>query len=280
MLLRALSATGLIVAGLLAPQAVAVAQVDQQGYVTTDLNLRAGPGTEYPVVVVMRAGSPVYVHGCLDGWYWCDLTIGDYRGWASGSYIAYDYQSQRVPLVQYGPTLGVPIIAFSLGSYWDNHYRARPWYNQRQRWVTHYDRNPPRFRSDYGYGRTPAYNRPDYRRDYRPDRRPPQRVVRPDYRDRDYRDRDRDRRDWNRDNDRRRPTAIQPRREPPRNDPDRVRQQNQNRAYQAPRANRPDYDPRTRNMSPAARQQHRERPLQDRDNFAPGPPRGKRQEGE
>jgi uncharacterized protein YraI len=51
--------------------------------VATDLNVRSGEGTGYPVVAVMPAGSVVDVTGCADGW----CFVGDYGGFASAAYL-------------------------------------------------------------------------------------------------------------------------------------------------------------------------------------------------
>jgi uncharacterized protein YraI len=96
--------------------------------------MRAGPSTEFPVVDVLPDGAPVDVHGCVNGYRWCDETWRDARGWVSASYLQYSYQNRYVPIVEYGPRIDLPIIEFSVGSYWDSHYRGRPWYGQRTRW--------------------------------------------------------------------------------------------------------------------------------------------------
>jgi uncharacterized protein YraI len=47
----------------------------------------------------------------------------------------YPYQNNRVVIVEYGPRLHLPVIAFSLPGYWDSHYRGRPWYRERNQWI-------------------------------------------------------------------------------------------------------------------------------------------------
>ena len=37
-----------------------------------NVSLRAGPDSSYPTVVGLRAGTPVSIAGCVDGWSWCD----------------------------------------------------------------------------------------------------------------------------------------------------------------------------------------------------------------
>ena len=51
--------------------------------VSTDLNVRAGEGVDYPVIVVMPEGRTVDVTGCGDGWCY----VRGYGGYASASYL-------------------------------------------------------------------------------------------------------------------------------------------------------------------------------------------------
>lgn len=99
------------------------------------VNLRAGPGRDYPLVLRVGPGTPLAVQGCVDGYAWCDVVVpGNYRGWVYAGNISYAYQQERVPLLQYGAVIGLPIIGFSLGSYWGDYYRNRPFYRDRGRW--------------------------------------------------------------------------------------------------------------------------------------------------
>ena len=49
---------------------------------TTDLNVRAGPGPQYPVTGVINAGEQATINGCLDGSKWCQVTGANGEGWA------------------------------------------------------------------------------------------------------------------------------------------------------------------------------------------------------
>ncbi|MDR3388702.1 MAG: hypothetical protein P4L92_16770 [Rudaea sp.] len=117
-----------------------------EGYVVSDISLQAGPDTEYPSIVELPAGAQVEVEGCIDGFTWCDVIAGDNRGWVAGSFIQEDYDNQRVVIEDYGPRIGIPIVAFSLGVYWDLHYHNRPFYAQRTEWEGRHiqPRQPPR----------------------------------------------------------------------------------------------------------------------------------------
>jgi uncharacterized protein YraI len=103
---------------------------------TTDVaSVRAGPDTSYPEVAELDAYTPIQVMGCLDDWSWCDVAFGDDRGWVYAPDITYAYQGGYVPFYSYAPGLGVPVVAFSLDSYWGSHYHDRPWYSQREEWA-------------------------------------------------------------------------------------------------------------------------------------------------
>jgi uncharacterized protein YraI len=79
-------AAGVILGAPLAAQA-------QQGqtmtaYPATDLNLRAGPGTQFQVLAVMSTGTPVTVDYCLASDDWCHLWWNGVEGWASANYLS------------------------------------------------------------------------------------------------------------------------------------------------------------------------------------------------
>jgi len=100
----------------------------QTAYLTTAVNIRAGPDSAYPVVARVAPGAPLTVFGCLADWNWCDVAAGPNRGWVYAKFLVYPYQSRRLPIITYGPSLGLPIVTFSVGPYWDSYYRGRPWY--------------------------------------------------------------------------------------------------------------------------------------------------------
>ena len=115
-------------------------QAQQLAYVSKEVNLRAGPSADYPVVAILGAGVNITVEGCMSDYRWCDVSVGPNRGWLYAGNIVYPYQGAHVPLLTYGSAIGIGVIGFSVGSYWDDYYRYRPWYPQRQRWI---DRSYP-----------------------------------------------------------------------------------------------------------------------------------------
>jgi uncharacterized protein YraI len=128
---HAVSAAAFSVA-LVAP-AAATADI---AYTTDDVNMRAGPHTEFPRVVTLRAGVAVTVHGCTYGWTWCDADWEGLRGWISGRYLEYLYEGRRVYLPDHGGTVGLRTITFQFTTYWDRWYRDSPWYGERERWYS------------------------------------------------------------------------------------------------------------------------------------------------
>ena len=61
----------------LALPASALAQIADT---TQDVNVRAGPGRDYPLVAWVVPGTQVTVVGCLADWKSCDVIIGATRG--------------------------------------------------------------------------------------------------------------------------------------------------------------------------------------------------------
>jgi uncharacterized protein YraI len=137
------------VAALLMLPAAAFAQT--QAFTSTSVNLRAGPAPDYPVVSQLPPGVPVTVMGCISGYTWCDVALPNLRGWVYAAALSYPYQGNRVPVLNYGTVIGLPIVTFSIGTYWGNYYRGRPWYHNQSHWA----HRPP----GYGHpsGRPPGH---------------------------------------------------------------------------------------------------------------------------
>lgn len=103
------------------------------GYVTGSVYLRAGPDSSYPRVARLHRGTSVVIEGCVDDWSWCDVSTRNDRGWLSANNLQHEYEGHRVLVPRYGVQIGIPIISFVFGSYWDDHYRSRSWYRDRDR---------------------------------------------------------------------------------------------------------------------------------------------------
>ena len=170
-----------IVVGLVVPAALPA----EVAYTTKTVNLRAGPSRDYELVARAPAGVPVDINGCVDDWTWCDVSLGNDRGWVYAGNLESPYQDQRVVILGHGPVFGFPVVTFSVGPYWDTYYRGRPWYSRRSYWVGR--PSPTRFiRPGVSRpsvirppgNRLPGYRPPGNRQPgYRP---PPVRPVRPE----------------------------------------------------------------------------------------------------
>src|SRR5665213_1323957 len=79
--------------------------------VTSDLNMRSGPGTNYGVVDVLPGGSTVDVLSC--GGSWCRVASGGAEGYASRNYLS----GERGPVYAEAPPVyvGPPAIGFGFG---------------------------------------------------------------------------------------------------------------------------------------------------------------------
>jgi uncharacterized protein YraI len=153
-----------IAAALLASAALPSVAAAANAEVTTDLNMRAGPSTSFPVVEVIPDDANVTVHGCVSGYGWCDVTWRSARGWVHGDYLRYFYSNRYIPLTEYATIVDVPIVTFSVDTYWDSYYRNRPWYGRRAYWRDVWRDNRRDIREDR------REDRADRRRDRREDR--------------------------------------------------------------------------------------------------------------
>lgn len=121
----------LLLAALLSvASAPAIAAAAMPAVTTANVNLRAGPGTNYPVVVTMPAGARVVSYGCVSGYTWCDISWGSERGWVAASYMQVVVAGKTVVLAPaVAPRVGLAVVAFDQ-SYWRRYYVGRPWYGR------------------------------------------------------------------------------------------------------------------------------------------------------
>lgn len=158
----ALMAIAAAAAAFLLPVAAQAAE----GFATANVNMRSGPSTRYPAVTIIPVGTPLEIHGCLADTPWCDVSFYDGRGWVAGRYVQAQYQQRRVYVEpDYYDSLGIPLVTFELGNYWDRNYRNRDFYRERDYYRRDRDRdryNPDRRpRRDYNTYERPRYNNQD-----------------------------------------------------------------------------------------------------------------------
>ncbi|WP_310618568.1 SH3 domain-containing protein [Flexibacterium corallicola] len=133
--------TGVVFAGTAAHAAIT-------SVTSANVNMRAGPSTAYPAIVVVPNRSTVTTYGCQAGYTWCDVGYGTYRGWVYAPYLQAVYQGQPVIITPaIAPVMGLSVITFNQ-AYWTRYYRNYPWYGH---WNRYY-RGPVAARSGHVVG--------------------------------------------------------------------------------------------------------------------------------
>ncbi|MBP9906358.1 MAG: SH3 domain-containing protein [Rhodoferax sp.] len=123
-----------------------------------DLNLRAGPDRDFPVVHTLRQSTPVEVMGCQSDYQWCDVRVESLRGWVRADYLSATFENGEVNVAERGASIGLPVLAFIIGAYWADHYFDRPWYRRHSHWQHwHYQPRPPGWRPPH---RPPGWRPP------------------------------------------------------------------------------------------------------------------------
>lgn len=124
--MKARVAMALVIGFLLAPLPAGA----ESGFASASVNMRAGPGTGYPVLLVIPGGARLDIVGCLANYSWCDVSWGRTRGWVYGRYLQDRRTWRSVPLnrSRFGTT------TFDFNNYWADHYRNRSFYRHRDRW--------------------------------------------------------------------------------------------------------------------------------------------------
>lgn len=138
---------GLALAGLGFPSWVAAQPATQapaatSAVMTSSANVRAGPDRHFPTVTWLLGGKTVQVVGCVESWRWCDVIAGRDRGWVYSRYLAVEHQGAKVTVARGGPTLGLPVVAFTIAGYWGEHYRDRRWFADQPYWERRLQNRP------------------------------------------------------------------------------------------------------------------------------------------
>lgn len=77
----------------------------------TDLNVRAGPGPQYPIIGVLAAGQQATLNGCLENSKWCTIAEAQGQGWVYSDYVAAEFGGSKVILTERPADSGVAIVA-------------------------------------------------------------------------------------------------------------------------------------------------------------------------
>jgi uncharacterized protein YraI len=93
----------------------------------------------------LLGGSRATVVGCVANWRWCDVIAGRDRGWVYSRYLSMPFEGTATLIASAGPKLGLPVLDFAFGPYWDEHYPTRLFFSQKASWQKRSDqrRAPP-----------------------------------------------------------------------------------------------------------------------------------------
>src|SRR5262249_4480622 len=134
----------------LAIAAMPAVALAEDAFTMQQTDIYAGPSSEFPQIASLPPNTEVGVAGCLSDWSWCDVTFSNARGWVWAGDLGYPYESRRVAIIEFGPRLRLPVVTFSINTYWDAHYRSRSFYRERSVWVS-------RVHVEGGHGGTPPH---------------------------------------------------------------------------------------------------------------------------
>ncbi|MDP2295333.1 MAG: DUF1236 domain-containing protein [Pseudolabrys sp.] len=83
---------------------------------TTPLNIRSGPGPEYPVIGAIPTNGQASVLGCIEGSLWCQVTYNGGQGWAYSQYLTATGIRELPPVAYAAPpsTTGTAIVRPSI----------------------------------------------------------------------------------------------------------------------------------------------------------------------
>jgi uncharacterized protein YraI len=70
----------------------------------TDLNMRAGPGSQYPIVATIESNGSVEILGCLEEAQWCQVNWQGNEGWSYSEYLAITETGEQIFVPQAGPS--------------------------------------------------------------------------------------------------------------------------------------------------------------------------------
>ncbi|MBB3394660.1 MULTISPECIES: DUF1236 domain-containing protein [unclassified Rhizobium] len=102
----------LFLAGAIVVGSAGLAQADMVATAINDLNVRAGPGPQYPSIGMVTRGSQAMLDGCIQGSRWCRVDVNGVRGWVYAQYLQVEQAGNSVIVEQHQADLGVPVVTY------------------------------------------------------------------------------------------------------------------------------------------------------------------------
>lgn len=104
---RNLLLTGFVLLG-----SAGLAQAEMAATTATDIEVRSGPGAEFPTVGVATRGSEATLDGCVEGSRWCRVDVNGMRGWVYAQYLSVEQNGTSVVVQDHRDDLGIPTITY------------------------------------------------------------------------------------------------------------------------------------------------------------------------
>jgi uncharacterized protein YraI len=102
----------LLLAGFVFLGSAGLAQAEMAATTATDIEVRSGPGAEFPTVGVATRGSEATLDGCVEGSRWCRVDVNGMRGWVYAQYLSVEQNGASVVVQDHRDDLGVPTITY------------------------------------------------------------------------------------------------------------------------------------------------------------------------
>ena len=102
----------ILLAGAVLLASGGLAQAEMMATTINDLNVRSGPGPQYPAVGLATRGSTAVLDGCIEGSRWCRVDVNGMRGWVYADYLQVDRGGTPVIVEQHRAEIGVPVVTY------------------------------------------------------------------------------------------------------------------------------------------------------------------------
>jgi uncharacterized protein YraI len=80
----------------------------------TPLNIRSGPGPQFPVIGYIPQNTPAVLVGCMQSSFWCQVDYNGTVGWSDAEYLTTRMDGRMVPV--FGSVAQVPTVTYQVAT--------------------------------------------------------------------------------------------------------------------------------------------------------------------
>jgi uncharacterized protein YraI len=102
----------ILLAGMILASSAGLAQAEMSATTISDIDVRTGPGSQYPTVGTATRGSEAILDGCVAGSRWCRIDVNGMRGWVYAQYLSVEQNGGPVIVDKHSDDLGVPVVTY------------------------------------------------------------------------------------------------------------------------------------------------------------------------